>query len=404
MSTIMQRRITQTTDFYSAMAELWRPNRKYFSETLEWQSDVRRDKFARTVLLRAMQRNSTHIYRITENRADVVDGKMRKGFIEEYVWRIAMRKQLGLGLMGCGSRPEVRAGFCQCNHTGARAGQPFEAETDQHFAHGGCSWAQGHRSERHAAVQRAMYRLQRYAAAGRPRSYLVTDHDVRPEERRRDSPRNSTDKYMDTIVEFGDDRLDKHVWVDFTIFDSLGKTMQKRGTGTPRGGRSVELDAEDVLRQAYNQKRREKAEVYAKEATKRGALLMTFCVDAHGGFKRRDPDFDPPVGPSAAGKKVHDSTSPPALFDKLFGSKTPPGRGKTNLSVEEGLIIRLAGMATNPMRAASIGLFDRTLAPSTAQGMLTAQVYRQIAYACIVHGALGSSKALRRFRRSVAVG
>ena len=80
----MQRRITQTTDFYSAMAELWRPNRKYFSETLEWQGDVRRDKFARTVLLRAMQRNSIHIYRITENRADVVDGKMRKGFIEEY--------------------------------------------------------------------------------------------------------------------------------------------------------------------------------------------------------------------------------------------------------------------------------------------------------------------------------
>ena len=49
-------------------------------------------------------RNSTYIYRITENRADVVDGKLRKGFIEGYVWRIAMRKQLGLGLMGCGSR------------------------------------------------------------------------------------------------------------------------------------------------------------------------------------------------------------------------------------------------------------------------------------------------------------
>ena len=180
--------------------------------------------------------------------------------------------------------------------------------------------------------------------------------------------------------------------------------MQKKGTSAPRNGRSVELDAEDVLRQAYNQKRKEKAETYAKEASKRGALLMAFCVDSHGGFKKRDPDFDPPVGPSAAGKKVHDSTSPPALFDKLFGAKTPPGRGKTNLSVEEGLIGRLAGMATNPMRPGSIGLFDRTLAPSAAQGMLMAQVYRQIAYACIVHGALGSSKAMRRYRQSVAIG
>ena len=92
---------------------------------------------------------------------------------------------------------------------------------------------------------------------------------------------------------------------------------------------------------------------------------------------------------------VHKSTPPRSLNKKLFG-KAAPARGKTALSVEQGLIIKLAACATDVKRKGAVGLFDRTLRESTARGMLAAQVYREIAHACIVHSARAARASMKR--------
>ena len=100
---------------------------------------------------------------------------------------------------------------------------------------------------------------------------------------------------------------------------------------------------------------------------------------------------------------VHASTLPMMLNKKLFG-KAPPARGKTALSVEQGLIIKLAACATDVTRIGTIGLFDQTLRQSTARGMLAAQVYREIAHACIVRSARAARASVKRHRQEVLEG
>ena len=109
------------------------------------------------------------------------------------------------------------------------------------------------------------------------------------------------------------------------------------------------------------------------------------------------------VGPPRGEKRVHKSTLPRRLNKKLFG-KAPPARGKTALSVEQGLIIKLAACATDVTRVGTIGLFDRTLKQSTARGMLAAQVYREIAHVCIVRSARAARASVKRHRQEVLEG
>ena len=63
------------------------------------------------------------------------------------------------------------------------------------------------------------------------------------------------------------------------------------------------------------------------------------------------------------------------------------------MSREEGLILSLAQLAT---QAGGQGTkcFDATLCDSSAAGMLAAQVYRNIAHKCIVHGARSVQTAM----------
>ena len=79
---------------------------------------------------------------------------------------------------------------------------------------------------------------------------------------------------------------------------------------------------------------------------------------------------------------------------------------KTNpfSSVEQGLIIKLAACATDVTRTGTIGLFDRTLRGSTAKGVLAAQVYREIAHACIVRCARAARASVKRHRQGVLQG
>ena len=64
----------------------------------------------------------------------------------------------------------------------------------------------------------------------------------------------------------------------------------------------------------------------------------------------------------------------------------------------------MAACATDVTRVGTIGLFDQTLRQSTARGMLAAQVYREIAHACIVRSARAARASAKRHRQEVLEG
>ena len=79
----------------------------------------------------------------------------------------------------------------------------------------------------------------------------------------------------------------------------------------------------------------------------------------------------------------------------IFGETAkPPKRGTLALSVEEGLLCKLARSATEH-NAAGAGIMDATISPATAAGMLAAQAYRRIAYNAIRARARASLASLR---------
>ena len=64
----------------------------------------------------------------------------------------------------------------------------------------------------------------------------------------------------------------------------------------------------------------------------------------------------------------------------------------------------MAACATGVTRVGTIGLFDRTLKQSTARGMLAAQVYREIAHACVVGSARAARASVKRHRQEMLEG
>ena len=87
------------------------------------------------------------------------------------------------------------------------------------------------------------------------------------------------------------------------------------------------------------------------------------------------------------------------IFKAVFGTDgKPKARGNTVLSCEEGLVIKLARLATHQRR---VGALDATLTHKAAAGMLAAQTYRRLAHACMVHGARGARKGMARHREGV---
>ena len=91
----------------------------------------------------------------------------------------------------------------------------------------------------------------------------------------------------------------------------------------------------------------------------------------------------------------YNSTEPREVLEAIFKRTkgTPPARGNSRMSREEGLILSLAQLAT---QAGGQGTqcFDATLSDSSAAGMLAAQVYRNIAHKCIVQGARSVQTAM----------
>ena len=133
---------------------------------------------------------------------------------------------------------------------------------------------------------------------------------------------------MDTVIQhyktFG-----KKLWVDFTVYDSIGKTMQKNGM-------SADGTASSVLRLAHNEKTQTKAEIYAHLADRNGALLVPFAVDTHGSFSPMDTSFQPkPYHRHGYGSdRNYNSTEPREVLEAIFKRTkgTPPARENSRMS------------------------------------------------------------------------
>jgi hypothetical protein len=205
-----------------------------------------------------------------------------------------------------------------------------------------------------------------------------------PRKRAKQNPKGNERSLMDTVL--SDDVFNRKTYCDFTVYNTIGKTMQ-----------SVSDDAQSVLQLAHNSKTDLKAACYAHIAEPRNALLCAFAVDAFGNFHPLDPKNAPaPRLALGIGSKPYDCTHPDTILKALFNG-APPGRGKSRLSREEGLVLRLAARAT-----ASGGkgrkAFDRTLTDSAAAGMLASHTYRDIAHSCIVGTARSVIQAMEKHR------
>ena len=371
----LQRRILQTTDYYEAMSAIASPSPTPLPQG--W-NEARTTKFRGTIQQRAMLRNGTQVYKMAARFRDPISGQPVRRYITETEWLVAMRKQLGLGMAGVHGRDETSRGEGRC----ACGTGNVERTVDQHWAAAGCRYGAGYRNTRHMRVQAAFYRLQRHARAGKAQSYDVTDYTQSPTKRRLQNPRNNENSAMDTVIQ--DDALGQTIWVDFTVFDSVGKTLQGKGK-----------DATEVLKLAHRSKTILKADSYADIADRKNALLLTFAVDTHGNFHPMDTGYHPTPRPILGHPTGHQfkSTDPGRLFKKLFDSGGAPARGGTKLSKEEGLIIALAKKASDA-RGGGIGAFDATLQTNSAAGLLAAHTYRDIAHQSIVYSARATLQAI----------
>ena len=218
----------------------------------------------------------------------------------------------------------------------------------------------------------------------------MTDYKLSPTQRQAENVDGNKNSGMDTVI-CHHDAFGKTLWVDFTAFDSLGKTMQEKG-------RASKGTASCVLNLAHNQKTQAKAEHYAHLADRRDTLLIPFAVDSHGSFSPMDANFQPKPHRKHgyAPDQSYKSTQPMAVLKSIFRSTkgVPPTRGRSRLSREEGLVLTLARLATKGGEQ-GIKAFDATLGDSVAAGMLAAQVYRHIAHKCIVYSARGAKKTMR---------
>ena len=359
--------------------------------------EQRQRKWRTTTQLRAMLRNGAEVYHLADRYSDVMTGIRDDYNVTEDEYLVAIRRQLGIGMIGLQSRggdSDVRCGACK--HHGW-----LEPEADQHWATGGCPSSKGHSSQRHSALQSELYRLQRYAKAGLPKSRNVTDYSSRP------TPASAHGrwgtKHMDTVIEH--DEFEKKIFVDFTVKDVLSQSSQKSGDTAP-----------SIIAEAFKLATNQKARAYGAQADADGAILLPFAVDSHGAFCPRDPDYNPEWQPRSPKRKrslvaepishaddkpgkigPFSSTQPKTTFSTIFDDDSPPRRGRSRLSCEEGLIIRLSKLATDP-EGNGFKPFNLLNRHSASAGMLARQTYRKLARVCIIHSARATLKAMRRSR------
>jgi hypothetical protein len=237
-------------------------------------------------------------------------------------------------------------------------------------------------------VQEVLYELQRHSDAGKAQSYDVTNYQESPSTRSRKNVKGNQNSAMDIVID--DTVFNQKVWVDVTITDTSGKSNQARAPA----------DAAEVLRKAHNHKTNQKAMNYAHlaDSSTHNALLVAFSCDAHGSFHPFDLDFAPIPHPRLRlGNDPYRATNPRTISKSLFPEGSPPVRGGSVLSKEEGLIIALARRATLKS-GRGIGAFDQTLFDVAAAGMLTTHTYRNVAHACIRHSARATIQAMKRHR------
>ena len=342
--------------------------------------DARVKKFTGTVLLRAMGRNGAKVYKLAARHKDPISGRQVRRKLEENAWQAAMRIAFGIGFQGVAGRVEAAVGSCSCNR-----GKPqtFENVFDQHWASTGCKYSCGGNNTRHERVQGAFRRLQRAAGAGLPMSYDITNYTLSPEVRLKQNPKRNMRSAMDTVL--SDDVLNQKTYVDYCVYNSTGKTMQSKSD-----------DAQRVLQLAHISKTEYNASCYAHIAEPRNALLVTFALDALGSFHPLDPKHAPVPRPALGlGSQPFNCTQPDTILKALFNG-APPGRGRSRLSREEGLVLMLSSRATAGVKG--IKAFDRTYSDKAAAGLLASHTYRDLAHQCIKYSARSACQAMEKHR------
>ena len=342
-----QRDVLRYLDWIQLQIEYHNPNCEYFPST--WETP-RRARFMRTILERNVARNGCALWKLTYATRDPFTHNKSLTILKESEWQMAVRQQLGLGAADIIGRPP-RNITCSCHrHT---TSDPF---TDQHLK--GCSHGKGFISNAHKNIQNELAALAGHAG------YFKGANGIT-------APTSKSGKVMDLVLVDPETSVTFHI--DIRRTDSLGQTHQ----------------ASPLCRSARNNCFREitadKANSYAAESARLNASLTPFAVDANGSFQRRDPTFNPAnkLDPSIILKQILPGGAAAASYSGTLG-----------ISVEEGILKRLARSAANPRTG--LGAYDALLDFKSAAGHIKTAAARKIAYAAIRGTARSAIAALKR--------
>jgi len=263
---------------------------------------------------------------------------------------MAVRQQLGLGATDIIGRP-ARNINCTCRRQ--PTSDPF---TDQHLK--GCSHGKGYINNAHKNIQNELAALAGHAG------YFKGANGIT-------APTSKSGKVMDLVLVDPETSVTFHI--DIRRTDSLGKTHQD----SPRC-RSARNNCFQVVTA-------DKAAKYADESARLNASLTPFAVDANGSFQRGGGNYNPA-----------NKLDPTIILKQILpgGAAAASYSGALGLSVEEGILKRLARSAANPRTG--IGAFDALLDYKSAAGQIKAAAARKIAYAAIRGTARSALAALTR--------
>ena len=297
---------------------------------------------------------------------DVVRGNRLSLSYTEAQWLVAVRRYLGYGYSGIAGCTAA-ATTCTCSAYRAHQHKNVFMDHRTHFHYNSCPKAAGLRNIRHDALIPVTKQLCSYAQRSFQPNHNVTVNF--------NSVPSPEDKLMDAII--ADPHNEASYWVDFHVLDPTSPSNRHIQRGS-----QADSQAQSSLQHSHRGAIKVKAARYSKEADHHDAVLVPFVMTVVGGFTPRDTACD-------AGGLL----DPKNALSCLFRRGTPPARGSSRLSVEEGLVRSIAVDAVGHGRNV---LHDQTVPRNAGIGRLYNQTLNQMSHAVIRGTSNSTLLALRR--------
>ena len=354
--------LSRTRDYYDLQNDWFRPDTTQCPPDMATNHMV---QYVRDINERNRARGASSFW-LSRPTTDVVRGSRLSLPYTEAQWLVAVRRYLGYGYAGIAGCT-ASCTTCTCSAYRAHRYKSVFMDHRAHFHYNSCPKAAGLRNTRHDALLPITRQLCSLAQRSfQPNHNVTVNFDGVP------AP---DDKLMDAVI--ADPHNEASYWVDFHVLDPTSPSNRHIQRGS-----QADSQAQSSMQHSNRCAYKTKATTYHREASHHGAVLVPFIMTVVGGFTPRDPTYD-------AGGLL----DPKDALSCLFRRGSPPARGSSRLSVEEGLIRSIAVDAVGYGRNV---LYDQTLPRNAGIGRLYNQTINQMSHAVIRGTSNSTLLALRR--------